>query len=143
MFFSGDGRYGKLNLTKKCFCSSNKLFFFYKSEDPNKPRIVVLASAGVVTVNINGTIIHFWLIIPCKGKFVSIKWWKLCRKQVFWGRPCYYWWNINGTWCVKYTNVWMVFSPLVLSLHFLAKIFSLIWTCQKDDTWCTSYRFTQ
>lgn len=59
MFFSGDGRYGKLNLTKKCFCSSNKLFFFYKSEDPNKPRIVVLASAGVVTVNINGTIIHF------------------------------------------------------------------------------------
>lgn len=74
MFFSGDGRYGKLNLTKKCFYSSNKLFY-YQSEDPNKPRIVVLASAGVVTVNINGTIIHFWLIIPCKGKFVSIKWW--------------------------------------------------------------------
>lgn len=70
-FFSGDGGYGKLHLIKKHFHLFNQLLL-YQGGDPNKLRVVALAPIGVATININGTTIHYELIIPGKGKLFPL-----------------------------------------------------------------------
>ena len=69
--FSGDRGYGKSHLIKEYFHLFNQLLL-YRGGDPNKPRVVVLAPTGVATININGTTIHYGLIIPGKGKLFPL-----------------------------------------------------------------------
>ena len=61
----------KSHLMKTIYHSVNKLFL-YQSENPDKPIVLVLAPAGVAAININGTIIHSGLKIPCQGKLMPL-----------------------------------------------------------------------
>ena len=65
IFLSGGGGCGKSHLIKTIYNSVNKVFL-HQSENPEKPRVLVLAPTGVAAININGTTIHSGLNIPCR-----------------------------------------------------------------------------
>ena len=71
IFLSGGGGYGKSHLIKTIYHSINKVFL-YQSENPEKPRVLVLAPTGVSAININGSTIHSGLNIPCRGKLMPL-----------------------------------------------------------------------
>ena len=44
----------------------------YQSGDTAKPRLLLVAPAGVVAIDINGNKIHTRLYIPCEGKLFPL-----------------------------------------------------------------------
>lgn len=44
----------------------------FKSGEPNKQRILVLAPTGVAAINVDGTTIHSGLTIPTRGKLFPL-----------------------------------------------------------------------
>ena len=70
LFLSGSGGCGKSHLIKT-ICHANKLFL-YRSGDPGKPRVLLLAPTGVAAINVNGNIIHSGLHIPWRSKLFSL-----------------------------------------------------------------------
>ena len=44
----------------------------YRSGDPVKPRVLLLAPTGVAKININGNTVHSGLHIPCQGKLFPL-----------------------------------------------------------------------
>ena len=63
IFISGSGGVGKSHLIKTLYQSLTKLFS-YRTGDPNKPRMLLIAPTGVAAINIEGTTIHTGLGIP-------------------------------------------------------------------------------
>ena len=57
IFLTGGAGVGKSHLIKTIFMSISKLLSF-KGGDPEKPRILILAPAGMAAINIDGTTIH-------------------------------------------------------------------------------------
>ena len=53
VFLSGSGACGRLHLIKTVFHAVNKVFL-YRSGDPAKPGVLLLAPTGVGAINING-----------------------------------------------------------------------------------------
>ena len=47
-------------------------YFLYRSGDPTKPRVLLLAPTDVAAININGNTIHSSLHIPCRGKLLPL-----------------------------------------------------------------------
>ena len=60
IFLTGGVGVGKSHLIKPIFMSISKLLSF-KGDDPEKPRILILAPTGVAAINIDGTTIHIAL----------------------------------------------------------------------------------
>ena len=71
LFLSGSGGCGKSHLIQTIFHAVSKVFL-YRSGDPSKPRVLLLAPTGVAAININGNTIHSALHIPCKGKLFPL-----------------------------------------------------------------------
>ena len=44
----------------------------YRSGDPTKRRVLLLAPAGVASININDNTVYFRLHIPCRGKLLPL-----------------------------------------------------------------------
>ena len=65
IFLSVGGGCGKSHLIKIIYHSVNKVFL-HQSENPEKPRVLVLAPTGVAAININGTTIHSGLMVSGK-----------------------------------------------------------------------------
>ena len=63
---------GKSHLIKTIFMSISKLHSF-KGDDPEKPRILILAPTGVKLINIDGTTIHTVLGINEGHKLYPLK----------------------------------------------------------------------
>ena len=63
LFISGSGGVGKSHLIKTLYQALTKLFS-YRTGDPNKPRMLLIAPTGVAAINIEGTTIHTGLGIP-------------------------------------------------------------------------------
>ena len=70
-FLSGSGSCVKSNLIKTMFHAVNKIFF-YRSGDPAKLRVLLLAPTGAAAININGNKVHSGLHIPCRGKLLPL-----------------------------------------------------------------------
>ena len=71
MFLSGTGGCSKSHLIKTLFHAVNKVFL-YRSGDPAKPRVLLLAPTGVASIDISGNTVHSGLHIPCRGKLLSL-----------------------------------------------------------------------
>ena len=67
----GSGGCGKSHLIQTIFHAVSKVFL-YRSGDPSKPRVLLLAPTGVAAININGNTIHSGLHIPCRGKLLPL-----------------------------------------------------------------------
>ena len=65
IFLTGQGGCGKSHLVKTIFHALSKTLL-RKGSDPEKPRVLLLASTGVAAENINGTTIHSGLGIHGK-----------------------------------------------------------------------------
>ena len=63
LFITGGAGVGKSHLMKTICMFLTKTFNLY-SGSPDKPKVLILAPAGVVTININGTTINLGLSIP-------------------------------------------------------------------------------
>ena len=57
LFLSGNGGCGKSHLIKTVFHAANKVFL-YRSVDPAKPRVLLLAPIGSASININSNTVH-------------------------------------------------------------------------------------
>ena len=57
LFLSGSGGCGKSYLIKTVFHAVNKVFL-YRSGDPAKPRVLLLAPTGVASISINGNTVN-------------------------------------------------------------------------------------
>ena len=53
------------------FYAVNKVFL-YRSGDPAKPRVLLLAPTGVAAININSNTVHSGFHIPCRGKLLPL-----------------------------------------------------------------------
>ena len=53
------------------FHAVNKVFL-YRSGDPAKPRVLLLAPTGIGAININGNVVHSSLHISCRGKLLPL-----------------------------------------------------------------------
>ena len=71
LFISVDGSCGNSHLMNTISRSVSKLLL-YQSESLDKPRGLAFAPTGVAAININGTIIHSDLDIPCRGKLMPL-----------------------------------------------------------------------
>ena len=71
VFLSDSEGCGKLHLIKTVFRAVNKVFL-YRSGDPTKPRVLLLAPKGVAVININGNKVHYGLHIPCRHKLLPL-----------------------------------------------------------------------
>ena len=71
LFLSGSGCCGKSHLIQTIFHAVSKVFL-YRSGDPSKPRVLLLAPTGVAAININGNTIHSRLHITCRGKLLPL-----------------------------------------------------------------------
>ena len=71
LFLSGSGGCGKSNIIKTVFHAVNKVLL-YRSGDPVKPRVLLLAPTDVAKININGNTVHSGLHIPCQGKLFPL-----------------------------------------------------------------------
>ena len=71
LFISVDGSCGNSHLMNTISRSVSKLLL-YQSETLDKPRGLAFAPTGVAAININGTIIHSDLDIPCRGKLMPL-----------------------------------------------------------------------
>ena len=72
IFFSrAVGGCGKSHLIKTVFHAVNKVFL-YRSGDPAKPRVLLLAPTGVASININGDTVNSGLHIPHRGKLLPL-----------------------------------------------------------------------
>ena len=71
LFITGGGGCGKSHLLRIIYQSITKTLM-YNGGDPSKPRVLLLAPAGVAAINIDGTI-HSGLGINCNGKFYPLK----------------------------------------------------------------------
>ena len=71
MFLTGGGGCGKSHLIQTIYQSVTKLLS-YRGNDPNQPRVLLLAPTGVASINIQGTAIHSGLHIPCRGKLFPL-----------------------------------------------------------------------
>ena len=71
LFLSGSRSCGKSHLIKTIYHAVNKVFL-YGSDDPVKPKVLLLAPASVAATNINGNAIHSGLQIPCTGKLFPL-----------------------------------------------------------------------
>ena len=69
LFLSNGGGCGKSHLMKTINQVINKLSL-YQSRNPDKPEVLVLEPTGIAAININGTVIHSDLNIPCRGKLI-------------------------------------------------------------------------
>ena len=63
LFVTGGAGVGKSHLMKTICMFLTKTFNLY-SGSPDKPEVLILAPAGVATININGTTINLGLSIP-------------------------------------------------------------------------------
>ena len=63
LFITGGAGVGKSHLMKTICMFLTKTFNLY-SGSPDKPEVLILAPAGVATININGTTINLGLSIP-------------------------------------------------------------------------------
>ena len=68
---SADEGSGKSHLLETVFHLISKSFL-YEGGNPDKPRVLVLAPAGVAAISITGDTIHFGLNIPCLGKLIPL-----------------------------------------------------------------------
>ena len=71
LLLSGSGGCDKSHLIKTVFHAVNNIFL-YRSGDPSKPELLLLAPTGVAANNINGNAIHSGLHIPCRGKLLPL-----------------------------------------------------------------------
>ena len=71
LFLSGSGDCVKSHLIKTVFHAVNKVFL-YRSGDPAKHRVLLLAPIGVASININGNTVHSGLHKPCRGKLLPL-----------------------------------------------------------------------
>jgi len=67
----GGGGVGKSHLLTTIYHSVTKVLM-YRSGQPDKKRILVLALTGVAAINVNGTTIHSSLTIPTRGKLFPL-----------------------------------------------------------------------
>ena len=62
---------GKSHLIKAIYQPMTKMFL-YHSGNPDKVRVLLLATTGAAAINIDGTTIHSGLNIPCHGKIFPL-----------------------------------------------------------------------
>ena len=63
LFLLGSGGCGESHVIVTIFHAVSKVFL-YRSGEPSKPRVLLLAPTGVAAININGNTIHSGLHIP-------------------------------------------------------------------------------
>ena len=71
LFFLGRGGCSKSHLTQTIFHAFSKVFL-YRSGDPTKTRVLLLAPKGVAAININGNTIDSGFHILCQGKLLTL-----------------------------------------------------------------------
>ena len=71
LFLFRSARVGKSHLIKTIYQSISKVPQYHVGS-PDKPRVLILASTDVASINVNDITIHSALSIPCRGRFYSL-----------------------------------------------------------------------
>ena len=71
LFISGSGGGEQSHFIKTFYQSVTKLLQ-YPGGYPEKPRVLILASTGVASINVNGTTVQSVLDFPCCGRLFPL-----------------------------------------------------------------------
>ena len=71
LFISGSGGVRKSDLMKTICLSVTRLLQYHDSS-PEIRRVLILASTGLASINVNSTTVHSLLGLPCRGKLFPL-----------------------------------------------------------------------